>query len=276
MRRQTDFRRDTQTVIWDIELSPRLGWYYGVREVTPMKEVKPPTLLSFAWKWLGEKDGHCLTLYDRKGFDSYDDKLLVAELWNVLDKCQLAIGHNSRNFDSKVVNSLFLKNNMTPPSPYKDVDTLQIARKYFRFENNKLDNLGKLLAGEGKTKVTYGDVWEDLMFGNEKEQKRASKLMAKYNLNDVLVTEKIYKKMLPWATNHPNMALYAGKELICPRCANSVDFKVKSYRRTGVQINAIQYQCKFCHAYVTRKLDKEEREELREQGKLTSIFRNVV
>lgn len=184
--------------------------------------------------------------------------------------------HNSKRFDDKMANYFFIKHEMTPPSPFKEFDTLQTAKKYFKFDCNKLDYLGKILVGEGKTEVTYGDVWEDLLEGNRKERKQASELMAKYNLRDVEVLEKIYLKMLPWATNHPNMALYAGREHICPRCGNESEFEVKSYRRTGVQINAIQYRCKKCGGYVTRKLTPEEREELKENGKHSTIFRNVI
>ena len=133
-----------------------------------------------------------------------------------------------------------------------------------------------MLVGEGKTEVTYGDVWEDLLEGNKREKKKASDLMKAYNEKDVDVLEKIYLRMLPWATNHPNMALYAGKECICPRCGNDSEFKVKSYRRTGAQVNAIQYRCEKCGGYVTRKLTKEEREELDNNGCLKSTFRNVL
>lgn len=256
--------------------SPSLGYYYGGYEVTPIKEVRGPILLSVAWKWLGEKDAHCLTLYDRSTVDPYNDKLLVNELWNLIDEANIVCGHNSRRFDDKMANYFFIKHDMTPPSPYKPFDTLQTVRKYFKFNRNNLDYLGKVLVGEGKTEITYGDVWEDLLEGNKKEKKKASDLMKAYNLKDVILLEKIYNKMLPWATNHPNMALYSGQEQICPRCGKSSEFSVKSYRRTGVQINAIQYQCKKCGGYVTRKLEKEEREELKEKGVLTSIFRNVV
>lgn len=275
-KRVKDFRRDANVLLYDIEVAPRLGFYYGNYEVTPIKELKPPTLLSVAWKWLGDKEAHCLTIYDRAGSDCYDDRLLVNELWNLLDACQIAIGHNSKRFDDKMSNYFFIKHNMTPPSPYQEFDTLQTAKKYFKFDCNKLDYLGKLLVGEGKTKETYGDCWEDLMFGNNKEKKKASELMKKYNINDVLVLEKIYNKMLPWATNHPNMALHAGKDYVCPRCGNDSEFEVKSYRRTGLQINAIQYRCKNCGGYVTKKLTPEEREELESEGRLRSTFRNVI
>lgn len=273
---KTDFRRDAKVLFYDLEVAPRLGYYYGAYDVTPIKEVRPPILLSVAWKWLGENKTHCLTLFDRETVDPYNDKLLVNELWNLLDECQIAVGHNSKRFDDKMANYFFIKHEMTPPSPFKEFDTLQTAKKYFKFDCNKLDYLGKLLVGEGKTETTYGDVWEDLLEGNKREKKQASDLMKKYNIRDVEVLEKIYLKMLPWATNHPNMALYAEQEHICPRCGNDSEFQVKSYRRTGVQINAIQYQCKKCGGYVTRVLTKEEREELKENGKLKSIFRNVI
>ena len=41
------------------------------------------------------------------------------------------------------------------------------------------------------------------------------------------------------------------------------------------QINAIQYECMHCHGYVTRPLNKEEREDLRDEGRLKSIYRNL-
>lgn len=183
--------------------------------------------------------------------------------------------HNSKRFDDKMANYFFVKHNMTPPSPYKEVDTLQLARKYFKFNRNNLDYLDKFLGGAGKTETTYADVWKDLLDGDKKARKHASVLMKKYNEGDVLALERIYNKLLPWADNHPNMALMAGESHICPRCGNASDFRVKAYRRTGVQVNAIQYECLHCHGYVTRKLEKYEREELDEQGKLKSTFRNT-
>lgn len=276
MKKKTDFRRDTKFLLYDLEVSPSLGYYYGGYDINPIKEVRGPILLSVAWKWLGEKETHCLTLYDRPSIKPYNDKLLVTELWNLIDKAQIVCGHNSKKFDDKMANFFFLKHNMLPPSPYKPFDTLQTVKKFFKFNKNNLDYLGKVLIGEGKTEVTYGDVWEDLLEGNRLEKKKASDLMKAYNVNDVNLLEKLYLKILPWATNHPNMALYAEQELACPRCGNISDFKVKSYRRTGVQINAVQYQCKHCGAYVTRKLEKEERELLKDEGRYASVFRNVI
>lgn len=276
MGRERDFRKDAKVLFYDLEVSPRLGWYYGTYETTPIKEEKAPVLLSVAWKWLGDKETHCLTLLDRDTVDPFNDKLLVNELWNLLDEAQIVCGHNSKRFDDKMANYFFIKHNMMPPSPYKEFDTLQTAKKYFKFDCNKLDYLGKLLAGVGKTEITYGDLWESMLMGTKKDRKKASELMKKYNIRDVEVLESIYQKLLPWATNHPNMAIHAGHDHICPRCGFETEFRVKAYRRTGVQVNAIQYQCKHCGGYVTRILTKEEREELAENGKLKSTYRNVI
>lgn len=276
LKKQVDFRRDTKTLCIDLEIAPRVAYLYGWYETSVLEEIRPPILLAVGWKWLGEKHAHCLSLYDRKTVDPYNDKLLVNELWNLLDEANIVCAFNGNKFDIKQANTFFVRHNMTPPSPYKQVDPLVAAKRWFSFGCNKLDHLGKLLVNEGKTETTYKDCWKDLLEGNEKEKKQASKLMNTYCARDVEVLEKVYLKVLPWMNNHPNMALYAGQPDICPRCGQQSEFKVKSYRRTGMQINAIQYQCSKCGAYVTRKLDKEEREQLKEEGKLTSVFRNMV
>ena len=96
-----------------------------------------------------------------------------------------------------------------------------------------------------------------------------------YCNRDVDLLVKVYEKLLPWSDNHPNMALMAGEPDICPKCGRHADFRVKAYRRTGIQINAIQYECSQCHGYITRKLNPDEREELDFQGKLKATYRNI-
>lgn len=276
MKQKTDFRRDAKVLCFDEEVSPRQAYVYDFYETNVIEEIRPQILLAVSWKWLGDKDAHCLTIYDRPGIDRYDDRPLVTELWNLLDEANIVCAFNGKRFDCKMANTFFMRHGMTPPSPYKQIDPLQTLRSKFRLGCNKLDYVGQFMEVGKKTEETYKDCWKTLLEGNDKERKQASKIMAKYCQNDSELLEKVYLKVLPWMDNHPNMALYAGNEVCCPRCGNTADFTVKSYRRTGVQINAIQYQCSHCHAYVTRKLEKFERDELKDQGKLTSVFRNMV
>lgn len=274
---KTDFRRDAKVLLFDTECSPSMGWFYGQYQTNPIKVEQPPILLAISWKWLGDKGGaNGKTLFDFPQVERWDDEGIVKKLWELFDEASIVVAHNATKFDNRMANAFFLRHGLTPPSPYKTVDTLQIARKHFKLDNNRLDYLGKLLFGEGKTETTYKDCWDKMLNGNEKEAKKYATLMNTYCKNDTDLLEKIYNKMLPWMTNHPNMALYAGQEMICPRCGNASEFEVKTYRRTGTQINAIQYRCKHCGGYVTRKLEKFERDELKDEGKLTSTFRNML
>lgn len=276
MRKREDYRRDAKVLFFDLEVSPTLGWTYGQYQADVIKVEQPPILLAFSWKWLGEHSKpHGMTLLDTKQVGAFDDYEIVRKLWELLDEAEVVVAHNGARFDSKMANTFFLRHNMKPPTPYKVFDTLQTARRFFKFDNNKLDYLGKLLSGEGKTEVTYGGCWYDMLYGDKKTRKKKADLMDKYCRQDTAVLESVYLKILPWATNHPNMALCANQEQICPRCGFASHFKIKSYRKTGVQVNAIQLQCKRCGGYVTRPLSPEEKEEYELHGCLKPLLRNT-
>lgn len=266
-----NFRKEAKVLLVDLEVSPTLGYSYGQWQTNILRVERPPVLLSFAWKWLGEKQTHCLTLHDRATVQQGDDSLLVRELWNLFNEAEIIVAHNIA-FDNKVANGFFLRNGLPPASWYKTFCTLQTARRYFKLDNNKLDYLGQLLGVGRKTATTHADVWYDCLIHDDP---KAWKKMAIYNIQDVDLLERVYEKLLPFATNHPNGALAAGREDICPRCMHQSDFKVKAYRKTGAQVNAIQLQCRNCWGYVTRPLTKEEREELDYQGSLKSYYRNI-
>lgn len=268
-----DYRKETKTLLVDLEVSPNLMWGYGQYEVRPIKIEMPKRLLCIGWKWLGEKEIHSETIWDDKLPDPMDDTLIVKKLWELFDEANVVVSHNIA-FDDRESNAFFLTRGMKPPSPYKTFCTLKTARKYFRLDNNKLDYLGGILGVGRKTETTYADVWYNLLEGNDKQKAKASKLMVTYNKQDIAVLEGIYNKLLPFAYNHPNMSLMAGKPDLCPRCGHSSNFKVKSYRRTGIRVNAVQYECLSCHSYVTRALTSEERDELKFYNKLAPTFRN--
>ena len=271
----SNFIKDAKIVAVDLEVSPSLMYAYGYYDPKVIKVVEQPKLLSVAWKWLGESKTYCETLADFNSVGKNNDKPLIERLWQLMNDCHIFLAYNGDSFDYKVANTFFVQNGMNPPSPCKRIDPIKYARRYFKFNCNKLDYVGKLLLGEGKTEATYGDCWEDLMFGDKKARKKADKLMKIYNKNDVDILEKIYLKLRPWADNHPNLALMSGHDSVCPRCGRNEGFRLSKYRYTGAQINAVQYQCKSCGSYITRRLDKEEREALDEEGKLRPIFRNL-
>jgi hypothetical protein len=73
--------------------------------------------------------------------------------------------------------------------------------------------------------------------------RKAWKKMLAYNAHDVLLTEKLYLKLLPWMTSHPNLGLYTDRP-VCPRCGSSkINFRGTVRNTTTIYQS---FQCQSC------------------------------
>ena len=136
--------------------------------------------------------------------------------WPLLNEADIIVGHNIDQFDIKKLNTRFLMHKMDPPSPYKTVDTLKIARRHFAFTSNKLNDLGEML-GLGKKIDTGGfKLWEECLDGKKSSWKK----MVAYCSQDVRLLERVYHALLPYASGMPNIAVYKD-EKVCPKCGSN-------------------------------------------------------
>lgn len=246
---ETQSIKKPRIVSFDIEVSPALGYFYPPTYETGILKIEErQKLMSFAWQVVGEKKIHALCLYDMDTYkvDPQCDKLLAIELHKVMSEADILLGQNSDAFDIKMANYFFIKNGLEPIAPTKSIDTKKIAKRYFRFANNKLDNLGEELGVGGKTKITYKDLWVDAFLHGDK---KSWKLMNIYCRNDVRVTTEIYLKMRGFMHSHPSLSRISGEWDSCPRCG-SYSFRIKSYRTTNTA-RYHQYQCNDCQGYFT-------------------------
>ncbi len=244
---ETQLIKKPRIVSFDLEVSPALGYFYPPTWETGILKIKDrQKLMSFAWQLVGEKKIHSLCLADLGSYkkDRQDDKELTEELHKVLSTADILLGQNSDNFDIKMANYFFIRNNLQPIPPTKSLDTKKIAKRYFRFANNTLNNLGEELGVGGKTKITQGQIWEDCFLHGDK---KAWKLMNTYCENDVRVTTDIYLKMRGFMHQHPSLSRISGEWDSCPRCG-SYSFRVKAYRTTNTS-RYHQFQCNECHGY---------------------------
>lgn len=123
--------------------------------------------------------------------------------------------HNSK-FDIPNINTRFVLHGLKPPSPYKQIDTLKVAQQQFGFTHNSLDALAAFFGIEGKTETNF-NLWKACVWGDEE----ALIKMENYNMNDVVVLEKIYHFLKPYIKGHPNLDLYTDSENpVCPTCGN--------------------------------------------------------
>lgn len=178
-------KEEPQRVLFlDIEITPALGWTWQKYETDIIEFEKQWRVLCVGYKWQGGKT-EIVWGNERK---------VIKKIRDLLDEADLAIGHNSDKFDLKKINTRIAYYNLKPPSKYKTLDTLKMAKKYWGMLSNKLNDIG-IYMNLGKKIETGGfKLWKDCMAGN----KKSWKLMTDYCKQDVDLLEKLYLKLLPW------------------------------------------------------------------------------
>lgn len=250
--------RKPRIISFDLEVSPALGYFYPPTWETGILKVKDrQKLMSFAWQVVGESKitAHNLSQYPIYEQNRFDDSQLVKELHKVMSSSDILLGQNSDRFDVRMANYFFIMNDLEPIPPTKYIDTMKIAKRYFKFLNNTLDNLGEELGFGGKTKITYKELWVDAYLEGDK---KAWKLMDVYCKNDVDKTTKIYLKMRSFMHQHPSLSRISGDYDSCPRCGG-YSFRIKAYRTTSTS-RYRQYQCNECLGYFSDRNSITEKE----------------
>lgn len=148
--------------------------------------------------------------------------------------------HNCKQFDIKWANRAFIKYELKPPSPYKVIDTLTMARSYFKFNSNRLNDLGQFLGVGSKLETGGFDLWKRCMLGD----KKAFKKMCQYNRQDVVLLEKVYLKLRPYMHNHP--VISTQNSFICPICGSSHLQSRGFIQLSGGVFRKRRYQCQEC------------------------------
>lgn len=177
-----------------------------------------------------------------------DDEALLKPLWHLLDDADIVITQNGKAFDSKMLNARFITHRWPPPSPYKHLDTLQIARSCAKFTSNSLEYLTDKLCTKYKklrhAKFPGMELWKECLAGNMK----AWAEMKKYNIHDVLSTEELYMKLRAWAPAKAPQ-IYAGT-LDCGTCGGKLEPRGYNYSRIA---RFRKFQCKKCTTWTLGK-----------------------
>lgn len=174
------------------------------------------TMLGAAWKWLDDDRVYCISVSPKNPLNDYE---IIKRLHEVLDEAEIIIGHNSDSFDLKKFNARALYYGLPPIGKKHTIDTLKIARKNFALTSNKLRYLANFL--QLSVQKEESPNWNAILSGDPE----ALSYMRHYNKIDVVVTEKVYKKLIGWHESHPNLNILnpikdtAGNPiLLCPNC----------------------------------------------------------
>lgn len=233
-------------IVLDIEITPSRGFYYGSTWNTNILETTEPWILfSYSWKVLGENKCHFVGI---DSFDSFkpteplkefpDDYDICKSLNELLDSADIVIGHNSKKFDIKKANLRFSYHNLPVPSHYDQIDTKILMKQNMSADSNSLNNLGKFY-NIGEKDGAQGPIWQDYLRGD----KKAARMLRKYNDQDILLTEKLYLWIRKWSSRHVNMSKFnRDEDWCCEKCGS------KNYQKRGFTSTAkLWYQSIFCN-----------------------------
>lgn len=237
-------KNNTKILLIDIETSPSvfMGWGRFDVNVSQDQVLSESFILTYSAKWLYDES----VMFGAISYEEVkeeNDYRLVGELHDLLDKADIVIGHNVNRFDIKVINTRMVLHGFNPPSPYRTIDTLQMARANFKFPSNKLGSLCEYLGLETKVETGGFKLWRGYMLGDEESKQK----MIEYNIQDTIILEQVYLKLRAWSRTHPNLQIYNNDifDIICP-CCESDDIK-KTNKLFTTNLSAFEtYQCNFC------------------------------
>jgi len=228
-------------VLFDLEIIPNLPkaleyWCeLSCRWETKTLKATITSIVCAGYKIYGEKETHCINAWDYTSWDKdvNDDYTVCAEIYEVLKDADAIVTHNGIKFDLPYLQTRLKENGLPFLPKLHHIDSLKIVKKNLYMINNKLNTLGKLLAGEQKLAHTGWKLWVD----THNKCPKALALMERYCKQDVNLLEKCFKELLPLIQNMPNRNLWRSVQQIkdgtnvCPNCG-SEHIKSNGWRST--------------------------------------------
>jgi hypothetical protein len=230
-------------LLLDIETAPLSAflWRLKTEYVSPsMLQNSNWWMLSWSAKWLFDSEMLNDVVTPKEAL-AEDDERISLSLWKLVDQADMIISHNGKNFDHKMMNMRWMMHGFSPPTPFKIIDTYQVAKGNFLFPSYKLDFIAREL-GVGKKVAHEGAaMWKKSTMGDPE----ALKNMVKYNDGDVFILEDIYLIFRPWIKNHPNIGVYTEKEVpVCSACGSSNLIEAGTYK-TNISVFK-NFRCTDC------------------------------
>jgi len=227
----------------DIETLPSQAYVWGLfnQNIGINQIVTPGRTTCFAAKWHGKKKIMFASEWE-DGFES-----MVERAHELLTEADIIVHYNGTKFDIPTLQREFVLQDLSPPEPFRQIDLLRTVKRQFRFQSNKLDYVSQQLGIGAKTQHKGQDLWTGVMNGVRADQK----VMKEYNKQDVVLTEELYTRLLPWLVGNPVMGAYnsdTGEEgASCPKCGSTaVHFRGYYTTQAG---RYHKFQCQSCNGW---------------------------
>ena len=249
--------------VFDVESAPFLSyaWKRWKENLSQDQIVKEGYLLTAAYKELGNPLVHTCNLLEAE-----NDYPVVETVHKFLDDFDIVAGQNVKKFDLPLINSRAVYHNFKPYSPVKVIDTLEIAKKVFKFPSNSLKSLAIYLGCTQKIENEGFNLWKKVMAGDTE----ALETMLEYNIGDVTTTEEVFLKLRPWWPYGQNLNAYFNDgALRCPCCGSKHVVESDGIAVTSQSAFAT-YVCEDCGKHMRGKSN------LRSKESMSSTVLNIV
>lgn len=223
---------DLKIWFWDLEMTPLSGYFWGLwPNSIPIQMIEETQrILCWGGRWYGKKTVEVVD--ERPG-----QLEMLTTLRDRLNEADAVVSWNGQGFDTKQANRGFIMAGLTPPSPYKEIDLMRVAKKNFKFASNKLDHVSQELGIGAKADTGGFQLWKDVMAGDEKAWRK----MHRYQKQDVNLLVDIFEVFKPWIKfPHPVREGFG----LCRNCGGS-NLQRRGYSST-LQGKYPRFQCTDC------------------------------
>lgn len=234
-------------LIYDIEVSPCQGWFWrtGKTVIGHNQIWSPGKIICISYRFTDWPDTKVVNL---KWDSTQSDEKLVKQFYKVAEEADVIVGHNGDSFDKKWINTRLAYYEHPTIRHVDTEDTLKMCRRQFNMASFRLDYICKFFKIPGKLS-TSSDLWERVVRFNDR---KALKEMGEYCDNDVIILDKLWKRIYPYVNHKINMSVYTGSD-VCPECGD------KEYSKWGTRMTRAgtyqRFRCnKCCHVFSDKKM----------------------
>lgn len=199
-----------------------------------------PRTICAAWNWYESDRVEFASEWGKGGRES-----MLRRIWQAYDKAQIVVGHNVAAFDTKKLKSEWRDMGLNPPSPFKQVDTLTIARREFGDESKTLDALCRRMGITAKTDRFDVEIARAAIAGDRQAQAR----IKDYNVGDIGATKGLYDAVRAWDASHPHSVVGTTDDRpTCNSCWGD-RLEVNGYKLANLILYRL-FRCRDCGANV--------------------------
>ena len=232
-----------RVLLLDIETRPTVAYVWRLfdENIGTDQIIDAGGTICVGAKWLGEKQMTFVSDWTN------GHREMLEIIHAMIEEADAVITYNGDRFDLPKLMGEFLINGMKPPATPTSIDVYK-AMKKLGLPSNKLAFVGPFLGVGRKVKHEGFNLWKDVLAGDLKARAK----MEKYCVQDVVLLENVYLKILPFIRNHPHMG--KTKSQACGACG-SVHVQSRGVRRTKA-FRIQRLHCQNCGSWSDGRREK--------------------